>query len=337
MAPRVRIEDVAEAAGVSMKTVSRVLNCEPNVREQTRDRVMQAVEALNYSPHMFARSLAGNRTYLIALLYNNPSANYMMGVISGVLAGCETQQYNMLLCPAELEDDRLLRGVESLVARSQPDGVILTPPLTDSPALLERLKQLDIPYASISPRNQQDCICVAMDEPLAAQEMVRHLVQLGHRRIAHIIGHPAHGASDWRLQGYRRGLEEAGIAVDPELAVPGEFSFESGVAAARTLLDLPTPPTAIFAANDDMAAGVIQVALQRGLRIPQDLSVCGFDDTPMSEQVFPSMTTIHQPTDEMGRLATIALLSSLRHSEPPASLRVPHTLRLRQSSGPVPG
>ena len=319
-----------------MKTVSRVLNREPNVREETRNKVMQAVEALKYTPHMFARSLAGHRSYLIALLYNNPSGNYLMGVISGVLAGCETEHYNMMLCPAELDDDRLLAGVEALVARSQPDGVVLTPPITDSPALLNRLRELDIPYASISPKRQDNCIGVAMNEPLAAQEMVEHLVSLGHRRIAHIIGHPAHGASGWRLNGYRQGLKKAGIAADPRLVVQGEFSFESGVAAAQTLLDLEDPPTAIFAANDDMAAGVIQVALERKLRIPQDLSVCGFDDTPMSQQVFPAMTTIHQPTDEMGRLATLGLLRMIRHGENTGVVSVPYTLQLRRSSGPAP-
>ena len=336
MAVRIRIEDVAEAAGVSMKTVSRVLNHEPNVREGTRERVMKAVEDLNYTPHFSARSLAGNRSYQIALLYNNPSDNYLMGVISGVLAACAGEHYNMMLCPAEIEDAPLLAGVDALIARAQPDGLLLTPPITDNPALLQRLAERQIPYASISPREQSCGVGVAMNEPLAAEEMVAHLAGLGHRRIAHIVGHPAHGASNWRLDGYRRGLAEAGLPFAPELVVPGEFSFESGVRAAATLLALNEPPTAVFAANDDMAAGVIHAALERGLRIPQDLSVCGFDDTPMSRQIFPSLTTIHQPTDEMGRLATQALLALIRKREHAGICRVVHTLQVRQSTGPVP-
>jgi LacI family transcriptional regulator len=333
---RARIEDVARTAQVSIKTVSRVLNREANVRPETRERVLQAVKALRYTPDASARSLAGNRSFNIALLYNNPSDNYMMGVISGVLQACASEQYHLLLCPAALDEAGLLQEVDDLVARSRPDGLLLTPPLTDSAALLAHLAELGIPFASISPRRHEGCVGVAMNEPAAAEQMVDHLLSLGHRRIAHIIGHPAHGASSWRLDGYRRGLVGAGLSVDHELEVAGEFSFESGVAAAKQLLDMANPPTAVFAANDDMAAGVIHVAHERGLRIPQDLSVCGFDDTPISRQLFPSLTTIHQPTDEMGRLATLALLSFIRRGENTGIRRVTHTLKVRSSTGPAP-
>jgi LacI family transcriptional regulator len=335
MAARARIEDVASAAGVSIKTVSRVLNREPNVRPETRDRVMQAAQALRYTPHVSARSLAGSRSFNIALVYNNPSDNYMMGVISGVLDACACEQYHLMLCPVELEDEPLMANIDELIARSRPDGLLLTPPLTDSPALLARLAELDIPFASISPKRHEGCLGVAMNEPEAAEQMVDHLVALGHRRIAHIMGHPAHGATFWRLDGYRRGLLKAGLPVDPALEIPGEFSFESGVAGANRLLDMAEPPTAVFAANDDMAAGVIHVALDRSLRLPQDLSVCGFDDTPMSRQLFPSLTTIHQPTDEMGRLATLALIAFMRREEPVGMRRVGHTLKVRRSTGPA--
>lgn len=333
---RARIGDVATAASVSIKTVSRVLNREANVRPETRERVMQAVKALRYTPDASARSLAGNRSFNIALLYNNPSDNYMMGVISGVLDACAQEQYHLLLCPAALDEGGLLEEVDELVARSRPDGLLLTPPLTDSPALLAHLAELGIPFASISPRRQEGCVGVTMNEPAAAEQMVHHLVSLGHRRIAHIIGHPAHGASSWRLDGYRRGLAAGGLPVAPELEVPGEFSFESGVAAARQLLDLPNPPTAVFAANDDMAAGVIHLAHERKIRIPEDLSVCGFDDTPISRQLFPSLTTIHQPTDEMGRIATHALLGFVRSGEHTGIQHVTHTLKVRSSTGPAP-
>lgn len=336
MATRVRIQDVAALAGVSIKTVSRVMNREPNVRTETRDKVMHAAESLRYMPQISARSLAGNRSFNIALVYNNPSSNYMMGVISGVLDACASEQYHMILSPAALDESVVAVAISELVARSRPDGLILTPPLTDSPAVLDRLIELGTPFASISPWRHQDCVGVAMDEPLAAEQMVDHLVSLGHRRIAHVIGHPAHGASHWRLAGYRRGLAKAGIAPDASLEVQGAFSFESGMAAGRVLLDLDTMPTAIFAANDDMAAGVMHTALERGLRLPRDLSVCGFDDTPMSQQIFPSLTTIHQPTEEMGRLATRALFAYIRNPQPTGIARVTHTLRVRESTGPAP-
>jgi len=336
MASRVRIEDVAAAAGVSMKTVSRVLNREPNVRADTRERVLAAVDTLNYIPDFSARSLAGNKSFLIALLYNNPSANYLMEVMGGVLAACESHQYNMLLCPLDFERPGIVAEVEALVARSQPDGLVLTPPITDLPALLARLSELEIPSASISPKVHANCSGVAMDETQAACDMVAHLVSLGHRRIAHIAGHPAHGASDWRVQGYRQGLQGAGIQFDPCLLMAGEFTFESGVRGAEELLNLEQRPTAIFAANDDTAAGVITVALARNLRIPEDLSVCGFDDTPMSRHIFPALTTVHQPTHEMGRLATLELLASIRKAEGKRMLHVPYSLQMRRSTGPAP-
>jgi LacI family transcriptional regulator len=360
MAARVRIEEVAAAAGVSMKTVSRVLNREPNVTDETRAKVLKAVEKLKYIPHLSARSLAGNKSYLIALLYNNPSANYIMEVMGGVLEACEVEQYSMMNCPLDVDfggcdysaacaDDqtgklncplvmderKLMASFELLVARSQPDGLVLTPPITDSPALLKRLAEMAIPYASISPK-QQARVGVDMNETRAATDMVEHLVSLGHRRIAHIVGHPAHGASGWRLTGYRNGLERAGLKYDPALVVQGEFSFESGVRAAEQLLDLKRRPTAVFAANDDMAAGVIRVALERGLRVPEDLSVSGFDDTPMSNHIFPALTTVHQPTHEMGRLATLELLASIQKPDSGRMLHVPYTLQLRRSTGPAP-
>jgi LacI family transcriptional regulator len=335
MTVRVRIEDVAEAAGVSMKTVSRVLNREPNVRENTRLRVLKAVDELKYTPHLSARSLAGSKSYLIALLYNNPSASYLMGVVEGVLEACEAENYHTLLCPLDDDEAKLVASVEALIARSQPDGLVLTPPITDSPALLKRLAELEIPYASVSPKDQASVMGVAMDETRAAFDMVTHLAALGHRRIGHIIGHPAHGASGWRLTGYRQGLERAGLKFDPSLVVQGEFSFESGVLGATQLLDLKHRPSAVFAANDDMAAGVIRVALERKLRIPEDLSVCGFDDTPMSRQIFPPLTTVQQPTHDMGRIATVELLAAIRSPGSGQMVRVPYTLRLRGSTAPL--
>ncbi len=336
MVSKVRIEDVAAAAGVSMKTVSRVLNREPNVRDKTRELVVNAVEKLRYVPNFSARSLAGNRSYLIALVYNNPSPNYLMEVMGGVLEACASHQYNMLLCPSDTDGPRLQADIDALMARSRPDGLILTPPITDSRKLIAHLERAGVPFASISPKQQARRSGVAMDETQAAFDMVLHLAGLGHRRIAHIVGHPAHGASDWRLTGYRQGLEHAGLEYDASLVVQGEFSFDSGAHAAEILLASNRPPTAIFAANDDMAAGVIRVILERNLRIPEDISVCGFDDTPLSNQIFPALTTVHQPTHDMGRLVTLGLIEAIREPQSARMLRVPYTLQLRQSTGPAP-
>ena len=331
---RVRIEDVAEAAGVSMKTVSRVLNNEPNVSERTRMAVEAAVEKLQYRPLASARLLAGRRSYLVAMLYDNPSSNYLMEVELGVLDACQSQHYNLMLAPVDYTAKDIVAKVESVIMQSQLDGVVLTPPITDDAALLARLDELDIPWASISPTERNRRIGVIVDEPSAVTEMIGHLASLGHRRIAHIKGHPAHGASKWRLAGYREGMARAGLALDEALIADGEFSYDSGFAATNRLLDLRRPPTAIFAANDDMAAGAIGAICERGLSVPRDISVCGFDDTPIARHIYPTLTTVRQPTREMGRIAGAELLKAIRDREHGGMVTVPYTLQLRRSTGP---
>ncbi|MBX3724415.1 MAG: LacI family DNA-binding transcriptional regulator [Xanthomonadales bacterium] len=331
-----RIDDVARRAGVSLKTVSRVLNREPNVRETTRARVEAAVRELDYRPHPSARSLAGRRSYVIALLYDNPSANYLMQIQAGVLEACEANHYTLMLRPLGYRDPDLLAAVRGFALQYRPDGMILTPPITDHVGLLHLLDSLDMPYASISSGHEDGHVGVELDETRAAREIVGHLIALGHRRIAHISGHADHCASGWRLSGYRQALQAAGLDGGEELIVPGEFSFESGVAAGARLFDLPDPPSAIFAGNDDMAAGALHAAYERGLTVPGDVSVCGFDDTPIALQVYPSLTTIRQPSREMGRTAAIQLIDNLAGHGAGARVRVEHQLMLRSSTGPAP-
>jgi LacI family transcriptional regulator len=332
---RVRIEDVAHAAGVSMKTVSRVLNGEPGVRDHIRLRVEETARTLNYRPDPAARRLAGRRSYLVGFVYDNPSANYLMELIAGVVEACEALHYGMLVQPVAFTRPDFVQAVKALVAFSRLDGLILTPPLTDSDVLLAALREAGIAFACVSPKDLAGNIGVTLDERHAVYELVSLLIAQGHRRIGHIKGHPAHGASEWRLDGHRDALAEHGIDFDPALVVPGEFSFESGVRAARQLLDLAVPPTAIFAANDDMATGVASVAQQRGLRIPADISICGFDDMPVSRQVFPPLTTVHQPAREMGRVVTTELIRALRQPGTGTMVRMPHALCLRGSVGPA--
>ncbi len=332
---RVRIEDVAAEAGVSMKTVSRVLNREPNVADATRTRVEAAVERLRYKPHPSARTLAGRRSYLVAMLYDNPSSNYLMEVELGVLDACQQHHYNLMLAPLLYDARDIVGKVEALVEQSRLDGVVLTPPITDDQAVLDRLDELDVPYASISPREDHRRVGVTVDERSAVRELVAHLVSLGHRRIAHIKGHAAHGATGWRLAGYRDGLKDAGIRVDPALIVDGEFSHDSGMRATEKLLKLRQPPTAIFAANDDMAAGAICAICEHGLQVPRDISVCGFDDTPIARHIYPALTTVRQPTREMGRLAGAELLKAIRARDSAGMVEVPYTVLVRRSTGPA--
>ncbi len=333
---RVTITDVARAVGTSKKTISRVLNNDPNVSQSMRQRVATVVAELNYRPLTSARSLATNRSFMIGMLYDNRSPSYIMEVQAGVLAACEAQHYSMMLQPLVSTSPDFVERVEDILSRQRPDGLILTPPLTDHPQLLDCLHRHDVPFASIAPRHPETCIGVMLREREAAAAMVDHLVALGHRRIAHIIGDLEHGAGIWRLAGYRDGLERAGLQEKPAYMVQGRFSFESGVAAMRQLLALPLRPTAVFAGDDDMAVGAIWAAAEAGVPVPAEISICGFDDTTIATQVWPPLTTIHQPVREMGRVATEELLLRVLNRGEPKMVEVHYQMRIRASTAPAP-
>ena len=337
---RVRLEDVAREAGVSPKTVSRVLNDKANVKDETRKRVLAAMEAMDYHPHPSARSLAGNRSFLVAMLYDNndnPTSSYLAEIQDGVLEACDEHHYSMMVRPLRIGGSDFISRVDALISHHHPDGVVLTPPITDYAPLLKRLSEREVPNACVSPMKHRGRIGVFMDEREAARAMVEHLVSLGHTRIAHVLGIASHGASRWRLAGYRDALAAAGLREDPALIVQGAFTFGSGVTAARELLALKKKrPTAVFAANDDMAAGVMWVAGEYGLKVPRDLSVCGFDDTPLASQLWPALSTVRQPSREMGRVAAMQLLDTLRGRGPGKLVQVPYSLELRDSTTTAP-
>ena len=194
---------------------------------------------MNYRPHLSARSLASNRSFLVATLYDNPSSNYPTEIQAGILDACDEHNDSMMVRPLQVDAPDFMERVEAVLSQHRPDGRVLTPPNTDHPGLLARLHERGVLYASVSPIRREGTIGVLIDEPKAVREMVANLVALGHRRIAYVIGHPAHGASRWRLAGYREGLAAAGLAYEPEQVVEGDFSFSSSVVAARTLFSLP--------------------------------------------------------------------------------------------------
>jgi LacI family transcriptional regulator len=333
---RVTINDVARASDTSKKTVSRVLNQEPGVRKEVRDRVMAAVAELKYRPLASARSLASNRSFMIGLLYDNLSPSYVMEVQAGVQEACEAHQYSMMVQPLDSTAPDFMERVEGILWRHRPDGLILTPPITDHAPLLAHLRTTGLPFASIAPRKPKGIAGVILREREAAAAMVEHLVGLGHRRIAHIIGDPKHGAGVWRLAGFRDGMKRAGIEERPDYMVQGRFSFDSGVKAARQLLALKDRPTAIFAADDDMAVGAIWAAAEAGVAVPAEVSICGFDDTTIATQVWPPLTTVHQPVRDMGKRATEELLLGLLGKGEPRMVEVEYLMRLRASTAPAP-
>lgn len=330
------ITDVADAAGVSIKTVSRVFNDEPNVRPLTRERVLEAAQKLDYHPNVAARSLAGRRSYLIGLAYENPSPNYVVDLQTGALDRLRGERYRLLVLP--FADVAAASGKMQAIARASGlDGLVLAPPLCDDAATVAELEACGLPYTRIAPTSDDShAPDVAMDDAGAARTVIDHLVGLGHGRIAVVRGAASHVSARARLEGYRQGLAAHGLAADPVLEAQGAYTFASGYEAGKALLALPEPPTAIFACNDDMAAGVINAAHEMGVSVPERLSVVGFDDSNIALVVWPRLTTIHQPIRAMAREATGALLALLEGDEPADHQLMPHELIVRESTGRAP-
>ncbi|WP_395790082.1 LacI family DNA-binding transcriptional regulator [Aquimonas sp.] len=313
---RAIIDDVAAAAGVSIKTVSRVVNREPRVRPETRARVEAAIASLNYRPRMSARGLAGNRSYMLGLIYGRPGAHYVLDIQEGILEVCRSLGYELVIHPADIHDVALSGEVEELILNKRIDGVLLSPPISDHLGIIDLLHAAEIPLVRIAPTaHKQAHPFVETNDLEAALALTRCLIEHGHRRIAFITGHPDHRAIGLRYEGYRQALAEASIAVRDDWVIDGDLRFDSGERAGRQLLALVEPPTAVFAANDEMAGGVIKAAHALGLRIPDQLSVVGFDDAPISRQLWPSLTTIRQPIRDMARTATRLLLGQLRSED----------------------
>jgi LacI family transcriptional regulator len=328
---RSNIRDVAARAGVAVKTVSRVLNGHPYVSADTKARVEEAMKALDFRPSVAARILSGAKSNQVALIYDNHSPYYMFQIQTGCWDFCRENGIRLLAQPVDVADPMVGEQVRGLVTETHVDGIILSSPVTDCEPVLRALESMDIPFVRISPgTNHALTSSVFMDDAQAADDMTTHLINAGHRRIGFIKGHPNHMASDDRQAGYRRALDRVGIAYDPVLVCEGEFDFDSGVRGGNRLLDLPEPPTAIFASNDDMAAGVLAVAHDRGIPVPAQLSVAGFDDTTLARTVWPPLTTIHQPMAELARTAAEILIAGgdITHR------RLPHQLIERASVAP---
>lgn len=323
------IVDVAREAGVSFKTVSRVLNGEPNVRAETRARVMEAVTRMGYRANQHARSLRAGQSRLIGVFYSNPSRHYLGEIQIGALQRGNAEGFSIAF--EQLEEGA---GGTAILPRGGAElaGAILTPPLTEDVVLMQRLAEAGTPFVRLSHTEAEGEVGhVTMDDEAAAQEAASHLAALGHRRIGFIAGPASHPQSLLREAGFRAGLAAHGLTLEDHLIVRGNFDFESGLQAAGQLLALAQRPTAIFASNDDMAAAVLTAAYRSGLRVPQQLSVIGFDDTPVASIVYPALTTIAQPSREMASIAVGMLLDKNASDEPQAAC-LPHRLVVRETT-----
>jgi LacI family transcriptional regulator len=302
------INDVARQAGVSIKTVSRVLNAEPHVRDELRQKVLKAVEDLHYRPNVSARSLAGGRSYVIGYLLAGMNAYQVLAQL-GALRACRERSYHLLVESVDLQSD-IGAELEQMSRAVSVDGVLLLPSLCDTPQVLDSLDRLDVPYVRVSPASDQArSPYVEVDDEAAARVMTEHLLGLGHRRIAFVCGKEGHASSARRLQGFRDAMQRGGGDLDPALIRDGDFSYDAGRAAAAALLALDAPPTAIFAANDLMACGVLAQAQELGLQLPWSLSVAGVDDIPEAAMVWPPLTTMRQPIVDMAAAATEMIIA----------------------------
>jgi LacI family transcriptional regulator len=330
------INDIARLANVSKKTVSRVINDSPFVHADTRTRIAEIMKRVGYTPDPQARALAFRRSFLIGLVYDNPNAPYVMNVQEGALGGLRRLGFELVVHPSDRHSPEFLNDVKQVVARQKLDGVIILPPVSENGDLAEMLTAINCPYIRIisAPLDAPENLVLSMDRESTA-EIAEHLAKLGHTRIAMISGPNSYRSSHERVHGFREGLKLRGLPLPAENIVEGAYTFESGAACAELLLSRSPRPTAIFAGNDETAAGVYRTAYLRGLKIPDDLTVIGFDDSPLASRLCPSLTTMRQPIREMGRIAGDKLVAKITKSTLPTAESTtffPHLI-VRESSG----
>jgi LacI family transcriptional regulator len=325
------IKDVAKLAGVSFKTVSRVLNSEAGVKPAKREAVLQAADMLKYSPNVAARQLAGNESFLIALLYDIPS-HFLLSIQWGATQRCRELGFHLIV--EELGEGAVRETLQRLQAL-RVSRVMLGPSLLSRPGLIAGLREAGFRYVLVAPDElARGNAIIRADDEQAAFELVSRLIALGHREIA-FIGGPGRPHSELRRQGWIRALQTAGIAFRPELEGFGDYLAASGETAADALLQARPRPTAIFAANDFMALGVLMAAARHGLRVPVDLSVAGYDDAIYAGAVSPRLTTVRLPLRTMGSVA-VDLLTDRRPPPEPTLVTLGHEIVERDSTAPPP-
>ncbi|WP_156437669.1 MULTISPECIES: LacI family DNA-binding transcriptional regulator [unclassified Sphingomonas] len=333
---RTTIVDVARAVGVSAKSVSRVLNGEPNVSPDLRDRVREAARSLNYHPNALAQALVRRRSYLLGLVYENPSPSYSVELQLGALDRLKDERYHLVSLPIRSVREHADEVVPLLRAAAL-DGVILAPPASDHPTVLDALDAVQLPYARIASTTMLERgPSIVLDDVEAARTIAEHVIGHGHRRIGIIKGNPAHPSSMARTLGYTQAMAGAGIELRTDWVEQGFYTFESGYEAAQRLLARADRPTAILVQNDEMAVGALMAARELGLALPEQLSIVGFDDSEVSRVAWPRLTTIRQPVYDMAVSAVDVLIRQL--SGEPSQTLTAHRFELlvRDSVGPPP-
>lgn len=315
----VTIKDVAAEAGVSLQTVSRVINDRPNVRPAIQERVRGAIERLGYVPSLAARKMAGNKSYLLLALNDRDRTieGWQSGdgtdwvdqmLLGGMLKSAE-HGYRMIFELVDTHSAHIDRELTSALGALHPDGVILTPPHGDNRAITTMLIERGIPFARIGSKREGPGFRIVMDDLAAARAATEHLIVLGHRRIGFITGSGEYALSGERLEGYRLAMQAAGLE-GRLMVAEGDFTYRSGSEATRRLLEAPERPTGIVASSDQMSLAALEVATEKGLDVPRDLSIVSFDDSPIVKFSTPPLTAIRQPIAQMAAQAAELLIAA---------------------------
>lgn len=318
------INDVARIAGVSKKTVSRVINRSPLLNDDTRKKVEDVIGQLGYVPNPQARALALRRNFLVGLVHDNPNAQTVMNVQQGMLEAIHDSEFEMVVRPVDRGSATMLEDLRLFLERQRLFGVLLMPPISENDAVAKLCSNLGCRYVRMgSAELDTPEHMVASNDREAVHEATQYLIAQGHRRIGLVAGpHGFRSARERRL-GFEDAMCDAGISLPRSMIAEGNYTFESGLIAAERLLDVVPRPTAIFSSNDEMAAGVIHAACQRGLVVPRDLSVIGFDDTPIAAHMWPPLTTVRWPIASMARSAALKLITGIADNDDDTSVPEP--------------
>ena len=341
----VTIREVAEDAGVSLQTVSRVINDEPNVRPQMRDRVQSSIDKLGYVPSLAAQRMSGSRSYIILAINDRErtladwrerqGTDWVDQMLLGGILTCSKHGYRMIVELVDTHADHVERELGATVSALQPDGVILTPPHSENEQIKRLLAQRNIPFARIGSTEEGPGIRLTMGDEEAAYAATKRLIELGHTKIAMIAGPEQYSLSGWRIDGWRRALDEAGLSSEG-LCERGDFGYDSGTQAARTLLHRHPDLTAIIGSSDQMTLAALEVARDRGKHVPRDISLISFDNTPVVRFTQPPLTAVDQPIASTVSIAVEHLINSRKEEPAEGVIDVPAQLVERASTGPAP-
>lgn len=311
------IKDVAKLAGVSFKTVSRVVNQEPNVSEAVKARVQASISELNYQPNHIARTMR-KAPFSLAFVYDNPNSHYLIEMQNGIISECRKRGFELVIYPTDSRCEHIGDELATMIGSNQVGGFILTPPLSEDPALVSFLLSKDAKVVRIlsgsrAPDNLAPAVFI--DDVDAGRKMTGYLLDLGHKSVAFLGYNASHESSRGRLEGFVQAHSERGLKVNNNLVIDGEFTFDSGMNMTKHVLSLPERPTAIFGCNDEIAAGAVFMARMSQIAVPEALSVVGFENSPFSRQTWPHLTTIEQPNFTIAATAAEMVIDMMQDKD----------------------